>query len=106
MKKLLAIFSFVIGTLLVINGCKKVDPLTTYNDGKAVSLTASKTAVVPTPADSLNKILAFSWSSPEYSTDPKNYKFIIEIDSTTRNFTKSVKREVIAKMTDSITGKE
>jgi hypothetical protein len=106
MKKLLAIFSFVVGTLLVINGCKKVDPLVMHNDGKVVSLTASISTVAPAVADSNKKILAFSWSNPEYATDPKNYKFVIEIDSTGRNFSKATRREVLGKMTDSITGRE
>lgn len=106
MKKILAIFSFIIATLFVINGCTKVDDLPVYDDGKSVELKASATTVAPMPADSLKKILAFSWSSPDYATDEKNYKFIIEIDSTGRNFAKAVSREVVGKMADSITGKE
>jgi hypothetical protein len=39
----------------------------------------------------VNKVVAFSWTSPNYATDTTNYKFIIEIDSTGRNFAKATK---------------
>ena len=106
MKKLLAIFSFITAALLVINGCKKIDALPQYENGTAVTLTPSKTTVSPTPADSLNKVVGFSWTNPNYATDSTNYKFIIEIDSTGRNFSKAVKREVLGKLDTSFTGKE
>jgi len=106
MKKFLAIYSVMVAGLLFIAGCTKVDDLPMYKNGNAVILSASKSSVSPTPADSLNQVVAFSWTSPNYATDSNNYKFIIEIDSTGRNFTKSVTKEVIGKSGAALTGKE
>jgi hypothetical protein len=107
MKRFLAIGTFVTAALLFLGGCKKsLEPLPYNNDGSAVTLTASKNAVAPTIADSTNKLLALKWTSPNYSTDSNTYKFVVEIDSSGRNFAKAVRREVTGKLTDSITGRD
>ncbi len=106
MKKLSPLVSLFAVALLVIAGCKKVEPLPYYNDGNVVTLTASKTAVVPTIADSSNTLLTLNWTSPNYGANPGTYKFVIEIDSSGRNFAKPIRREVIGKLTDSITGRD
>lgn len=106
MKKILAIGAFALSALALLGGCKKVDPLPYYNDGSPVTLTASRTAVVPTLADSSNKLLALNWTSPNYGADPTTYKFVVEIDSSGRGFSRAIRREVIGKQTDSITGRD
>ncbi|MDQ3277221.1 MAG: SusE domain-containing protein [Bacteroidota bacterium] len=106
MKKLSSLFSFFTIAILVMAGCKKVDPLPFYNDGSKVSLTASQTTIVPTPADSAKTMVTFAWTDPNYATDTSNYKFILEMDSTTRNFSNAVRREVIGRRSISFTGKE
>ena len=95
MKKLFSIFSFIIAISCVINGCRKGKGPSFYENGTPVTLSASPTTVVPTAADSTNNVVAFSWTSPKYATDTSNYKFIVEIDSTGRNFSKATKIEVI-----------
>ena len=106
MKKFLAIWALAISAVVLISGCSKVEPLPNYSEGTTISLSASRTSVVPTIADSNTKLLALGWTNPNYATDPKTYKFVIEIDSAGRNFAKATKREVIGKLTDSITGRE
>ncbi|MDQ6609417.1 MAG: SusE domain-containing protein [Bacteroidota bacterium] len=106
MKNISIALSFFLGAIIVVAGCKKVDPLPYYNDGSVVTLSASKTAVVPAVADSNNKLLALNWTSPNYGTNPGTYKFVIEIDSAGRNFAKPIRREVTGKLTDSITGRD
>lgn len=106
MKKLSLLLSFFPVALLISSGCKKVDPLPYYNDGSVVTLSASRTSVVPTVADSSNRLLALNWTSPNYGADPNTYKFVIEIDSSGRNFAKAIRREVTGKLTDSITGRD
>ena len=106
MKRLIYILLFVLGTFILINGCSKIDELPFYENGNAVKLTASKTSIAPTPADSLASVINFQWSSPNYATDTSNYKFVVEVDSTDRNFAKSVKKEVIGKLEAGLTGKE
>ena len=106
MKKYFSICSFVLASVLLIAGCTKVNDLPAYKEGNAVTLTASATEVVAKPSDSLNNVLSFSWTNPNYATDSNNYKFVIEIDSTGRNFSKSVTKEFVGKNSGSFTGKE
>lgn len=107
MKKVFAIGSFVTALVLLVSGCnKKLDPLPYYNDGSPVTLSSSKTTVAPLASDSLAKVLALSWTSPNYGIDPNSYKYIIEMDTAGRNFAKASRREVTGKLTDSISGRE
>ena len=101
--KYLFITAFV---ALAINGCKKVDDLPFYDTGTAVTLTSSKSAVTPAPADSTSEVVSFSWTNPEYATDTSNYKFIVEIDSTGRNFSQKVTKTVMGSLATGLTGKE
>ncbi|HEV7330369.1 MAG TPA: SusE domain-containing protein [Flavisolibacter sp.] len=106
MKKLSSIFSFFAAAVLVMVGCKKVEPLPFYNEGSKVMLTASQTTIAPTPADSAKTMVTFAWTSPDYATDTANYKYILEIDSTTQNFDNAVRKELIGNRSISFTGKE
>ena len=99
-------FTFVIAITLVITGCHKVEDLPYYDNGNAVTLTASTTSIVPTAADSVIMWLLFSWTNPEYSTDSSTYKFVLEIDSTGRNFSKKVTKVVNGARDISFTGQE
>ncbi len=93
-------------TTLLFTACRRVDDLPHYNNGTAVTLTASKTAVIATAADSLTNVISFAWTSPKYATDSSKYKFILEIDSTTRNFSKEVTKIVIGSLGTSLTGRD
>lgn len=106
MKKLSYIFSFLAAAVVVYTGCRKIDPLPYYKDGKQVTVTASNTNIAPTPADSLKPVVTFSWTSPNYSSDSSAFRYILEMDSTGRNFSRSVKKEVIGTRQVSFTGKE
>lgn len=91
---------------LVLTSCEKIADLPHYKNGNAVILTASKTAIAPTPADSMNSVVSFSWTNPGYATDSSRQKFILEIDSSGRNFTKEVTSVVTGKLNISFTGKQ
>jgi starch-binding outer membrane protein SusE/F len=106
MKKILAIFSIVSGVALLFAACTKVEDLPYYEEGNAVTLTSSKTAVAPAPADSLTNMIAFSWTNPDYASDANTFKYVLEIDSAGRNFTKKVSKIVTGSLTTSFTGKE
>src|SRR5262249_7597101 len=84
----------------------KVADLPYYKNGAAVTLTASKTAVTPTAADSATNVVSFAWTSPKYATDSSTYKFIVEIDSTGRNFSKEVTRVVTGSLNTAFTGNQ
>jgi starch-binding outer membrane protein SusE/F len=98
---------FLAASMLVFGtACEKMEDLPLYEKGNVVELTASKTAVVPTAADSTSEVISFSWTDPKYATDTANYKFIVEIDSTGRNFAKKVTREVKGRRSFALTGRD
>src|SRR5690606_34813541 len=86
--------------------CQKVEDLPFYKEGNSVTLSASSTNVTPGPGDSLNTVVSFSWTDPNYATDTTNWKFILEIDSTGRNFAKAFTRTVLGTNEIALTGKE
>lgn len=106
MKKVNKILSLAIVVLMFFSACHKVEDLPYYEDGTAVQLTASKNAVAPTPADSVNAVVGFSWTSPQYATDSSTYKFILEIDSAGRNFSKAASKIITGSLGTTLTGKE
>ena len=106
MKKLLSIYTLLAATILFVGGCRKVENLPFYSNGNAVSLTASKASVVPSAADSNSQVISFSWTNPKYASDSNTYKYVLEIDSTGRNFAKKVTIETIGKLSTSITGRQ
>jgi len=87
-------------------GCHKVEDLPHYENGTAVALTASATSVTPTAADSVNAVVSFSWTTPKYATDSGTYKYVLEIDSTGKNFSNPSRKIVIGNLGTSLTGKE
>jgi hypothetical protein len=86
--------------------CNKVANLPIYNNGKAPVLTSSAIAVAPMPADSLKPVLTLSWSYPEYATDSSNVKYVIEIDSSGRNFSHAATRIISKELSITFTAKE
>lgn len=94
------------GLLLLLAACHKVEDLPSYNKGKAVTLTSSKTTISPAPADSMSTVVTFSWTDPEYATLASSQKFVVEIDSAGRNFSKKVTRIVSGALKMDFTGRE
>ena len=98
--------SLLIIIMVVFAACNKVADLPVYKNGVVPVLTASTTTIAPAPADSNSTSLTLNWTSPAYATDSSNMKYIIEIDSTGRNFSKEVTKTVVGKLTTSFTAKE
>ncbi len=95
--------------MLVILGftaCEKAPDLPMNGNGVAPVLSAASTTVTPVPADSNKYSLILNWTDPKYAQAPSLYKFVIEIDSANRNFSKAYTRTVIGKLTDSIVAKD
>jgi len=86
--------------------CNKVEDLPYYDKGNEVTLSVNTTTVAPALADSNNNVVSFTWNSPNYATDTSNYKFIVEIDSTGRNFSQKVTKTVMGSLGTSLTGRE
>ena len=88
-----SIINFVIlltGAAFLFVGCEKVAELPNYKLGHPVTLTPSATTLTPSVADSAKNVLTLNWTFPQYATDSANMKYIVEIDSTGRNFAKEI----------------
>lgn len=92
--------------IVAFTACEKAEKLPFYAEGLATVLSSPTTTVAPLPSDSNAIKLVLNWTDPKYAQDPKSYKFVIEIDSTTKNFSKPYTRTVIGKLTDSIIAKD
>lgn len=101
--KLLLLFA---GLAFVATGCQKVGSLPYYSSGTASVLTSSVTTIAALPADSNKTAITFSWSSPAYATDSTTNKYIIEIDSSGRNFAKEYTKVVTGSLSAAFTNKE
>ena len=96
----------VIISLLTFTACDKTDVPATHQQGTASVLSSSTNVVAVAPADSNSTPLTLSWTNPQYATDSVNYKFVIEIDSTGKNFAKADSKTVMGKLTTSFIAKE
>ncbi|GAC1440682.1 MAG: hypothetical protein NVSMB63_07430 [Sediminibacterium sp.] len=92
--------------MFLFAACDKVGSLPSYPNGTPAVLSSSTNTIAATPADSNKTIVTFSWTSPKYSIDSANQKFIVEIDSSGRNFSKEVTRVVLGTLSTSFTAKE
>ena len=93
-------------TSTMMLACTKENALPIYTTGNATTLSSSKSVIAVAVADSNLAAVTFSWSNPNYTTDSATVKYVLEIDSTGRNFSKSVKMTVIGARMMSLTGKE
>ncbi len=86
-------------------GCKK--ETNAYNaNGVTPVFKSSVATIAATPADSLRKVVTFSWTNPKYATDSASEKYVIQIDSSGRNFAKAVSFTVSGALLDSFTAQQ
>jgi hypothetical protein len=97
---------FTAVTALGFAACDKLDPLPQYGLGVDPVASVSATTIAPIPADSLKDALTVSWTDPKYATDTTNVKYLVQIDSAGRNFSKASTREVIGKRSTTFTARE
>lgn len=86
--------------------CDKVDDLPFYGKGTAPVLSASSTSVAPAPADSNATALTLNWTVPNYATDSSTVKYVIEMDSTGKNFSSAATKVVTGTTSASFLAKE
>jgi hypothetical protein len=106
MKFLNKIMLLAVSILFMVSACEKVPELPFHPDGIESVLSSSATTLAPLPADSNKTVLTLDWTSPEYATDTATVRFIVQIDSAGRNFSKATSKELIGKRTLSLTAKE
>src|SRR5690349_4090543 len=106
MKNLIKILLLSAVISVLYTACDKVDDLPYYENGQKVELTPSVTTLAPPAADSNKTALTLSWTNPNYATDSANVKFVIEIDSTGKNFANAAGKSVMKSLFTSFTAKE
>lgn len=86
--------------------CEKVPDLPFYENGVVPVLSSTTATVAPPAGDSNKVVLSFTWTDPKYATNSDKNKYILQIDSAGRNFSKAVSKEVIGEKSANYTGKE
>src|SRR4029077_7233333 len=106
MKYFSKIILAAVGVAAIFSACHKVGDLPSYQLGSAPTLSTSVTTIAAVPADSDKVAVTFSWTFPKYANDSATTKYVIEIDSTGRSFSKAVAKTVIGPLSATYTNKE
>jgi len=106
MKFFIKNFLIVLFLAAAFVSCDKANDLAVAPNGIAVTLASSVSTLAPMPADSNNVALTFTWTTPKYAQDPSLYKYVIQLDSAGRNFSKAITKTVVGTLTTSFTAKE
>lgn len=96
----------IAATLFCFAACDKTGDLPLYQKGSNPVLTASATAIASAPADSNNTALTLNWTFPKSAADSATTKYVIDIDSSGRNFSKRVSKVVTGALSTTFTAKE
>ena len=87
MRKIFNLLLLVTGVTAFLASCDKVNDLPFYNAGTSpITLSASSAALAPAPADSNNTALTLNWTSAHHATDSATVKYLIQFDTTGKNF--------------------
>jgi hypothetical protein len=106
MKYISKLFLFAGLAITLFTACDKVDSLPFYETATSTTLSASATTVAALPADSNKTAVTFMWSNPNFAIDSSKAKYVLELDSTNRNFSKAISKSVTGSLSTSFTGKE
>jgi starch-binding outer membrane protein SusE/F len=105
MKRLNNIWILALG-LLVLAACEKKEDLPFFDNGVAPALTATAATLAPAVSDSNKVVLTLNWTDPEFATTTQKTKYIVQIDSSGRNFSKAVSKELVDSLSTSFLAKE
>ncbi len=106
MKNIFKGFLVMLSAVIIFAACKKTDSLPYYASGTAPVLAADVTTFAPTPADSDNVALTFSWTNPNYATDSSTVKYIVQVDSSGKNFLNAQSATVLGTLASAFTAKQ
>ncbi len=112
MKNTLKFISALLALVVVFSACNKADNLTkvdalpVYQLGTSPVLSSSTATVALMLADTVRPVINFSWTNPKYSNDSASTKYILEIDSTGKNFAKENTKTVIGLLSTSLSGRD
>jgi hypothetical protein len=105
MKQMIKLF-LAAAVIMTAVACDKKEDLPFYKTGTVPVLSSSASAIAAAPSDSNKTVVTYSWTNPGYATDSTTVKYIVEIDSAGRNFSKAAKKEVSGTLSTSFTGAE
>ena len=105
MKSILKLITFAC-IIIAFAACNKVDDLPLYSTGTAGTLTASSLLVAPVVADSNKTALTLNWTMPTHSADSNTLKYVVEIDSVNRSFSKAYRKTISGKLSTTFLAKE
>ncbi len=97
---------FLALAVIAYAACDKVDDLPLYTAGTVPVLSSSVSTVAPLPVDSNKPVLTLNWTNPDYATDSTNQKFLLQVDSSGRNFSKAVTTEIMGDLSYTYIAKE
>jgi len=106
MKKYIRLGFYMFMAAFMASSCEKIEPLQLHNAAGNAFLTASTSTIAAVMADSSKTAISFSWTNPNYSVDSTTVKYIVEIDSAGRNFSKASQKIMVGNRTASFTAKE
>ncbi|MBS1748134.1 MAG: SusE domain-containing protein [Bacteroidetes bacterium] len=106
MRHILRISLIITSVALLFAACKKTESLPNYPTGTAPVLSADANSFAPAPSDSDNVALTFSWTNPQYATDSSTVKYILQVDSSGKDFSNAQSRIVTGALSSSFTAKE
>jgi len=112
MKNIFKLFLLATGILFIYSSCSKVDnlhkvdALPVYQQGVSPVLSSSVSAIAPAVGDSDNAVVTFTWTNPKYANDSATTKYVIQIDSTGRDFLHAVSTTVTGTLSHTYLAKE
>ena len=99
--------AFVVTTFFA--ACNKIDPadpLPQYALGVSPVLSSSVATIAPLVTDSNKAVVTFTWTNPKYSNDSNTTRYILQIDSAGRNFSKAISTTIIGGLSKTFLAKE
>ncbi len=106
MKMIKNVWLLALLPILGFAACKKKTNPPVITPENVFVVSSSVTGFAPTEADINSGSISFSWSSSRYPNDSITGRYIVEIDSTGRNFTKGITRTINGKLSLSFTANE
>ncbi len=89
-----------------IDNLKKEEALPVYQLGISPVLTSDKVTVAPTLTDTNGVAVTFSWTNPKYANDSATTKYILEVDSTGKNFANKQSKIIIGALNVQLISRE
>jgi starch-binding outer membrane protein SusE/F len=89
-----------------IDNLKKQEALPVYAPGISPVLSSQATTVTPTLTDTNGIAVTLNWTSPKYANDPATTKYIVQIDSTGKNFANAQSKTFVGTLSGPIISRE